>query len=141
MSANPSALRPTAKKHGSAGFSAGRRRNGLANARPRLVGHGLGPLEAWPDSLRVSLGALADNREVHLILFGIMMPESMNGFDLAAEVRRRRPVLPFLLTTDHAGVSIDNAALRPIAVLSKTDGMAALDAALRMALARGSDDG
>jgi CheY-like chemotaxis protein len=103
--------------------------------------HELGYRVTRVASAKAALGALADNREIDLIFSDVMMPGSMSGVELALEVRRRRPGLPFLLTTGYAGVSIDNAELPSIEVLSKPYEIAALDDALRMALGRGNARG
>lgn len=42
-------------------------------------------------SSEAALGALADGRIVDLVFSDIMMPGPMNGFELAQEIRRRRP--------------------------------------------------
>ena len=46
-----------------------------------------------------ALGALANGRRVDLVFSDVMMPGGVSGIDLAAELRRRRPDLPILLTT------------------------------------------
>jgi CheY-like chemotaxis protein len=56
-------------------------------------------------SAQGALGALADEREIDLVLSDIMMPGTINGMGLAREVRRRRPCAPILLTTGYAGAA------------------------------------
>jgi PAS domain S-box-containing protein len=63
-------------------------------------------------SSEAALGALADGRIVDLVFSDIMMPGPMNGFELAKEIRRRRPRQRILLTSgypDAASRSDDNA--------------------------------
>lgn len=52
-------------------------------------------------SSEAALGALADGRIVDLVFSDIMMPGPMNGFDLAQEIRRRRPHQKILLTSGY----------------------------------------
>ncbi len=53
-------------------------------------------------SAEAALGALADRRSVDIVFSDVMMPGSMNGVELAQEIRRRRPNLPVLLTSGYA---------------------------------------
>jgi CheY-like chemotaxis protein len=85
-------------------------------------------------SAQGALGALADEREVDLVLSDIMMPGTMNGMELAREVRRRRPGAPILLTTGYAGAAVQDSEVGDIEILSKPYAIEALDAALRVAL-------
>jgi DNA-binding LytR/AlgR family response regulator len=64
----------------------------------------------------------------------IMMPGTMNGMELAREVRRRRPGAPILLTTGFVGAAVQVAEVDDIEILSKPYAIEALDAALRVAL-------
>jgi PAS domain S-box-containing protein len=50
-----------------------------------------------------ALGALADGRVVHVVFSDIMMPGGMSGTELAAEIARRQPDLPIVLTTGYDG--------------------------------------
>ena len=86
-------------------------------------------------SAQAALGALADNRDVDLIFSDVMMPGSMNGIDLAREIRRRLPGSPVLLTTGFVGAALRDAEAENIQLLSKPYDIAALDTALRAALA------
>jgi CheY-like chemotaxis protein len=52
-------------------------------------------------SADAALGALANSREVTLVLSDIMMPGGVNGLQLAREIRRRRPEIPVILTTGY----------------------------------------
>jgi PAS domain S-box-containing protein len=85
-------------------------------------------------SAQGALGALADEREIDLVLSDIMMPGTMNGMELAREVRRRRPGAPILLTTGYAGAAVQDAEVGDIEILCKPYAIEALDAALRVAL-------
>ena len=85
-------------------------------------------------SAQSALGALADGREIDLVLSDIMMPGTMNGMELAREVRRRRPGAPILLTTGYAGAAVQEAEVVGIDILCKPYAIEALDAALRVAL-------
>jgi hypothetical protein len=76
---------------------------------------------------------LADGREIDLVLSDIMMPGTMNGMELAREVRRRRPGAPLLLTTGYAGAAVQEAEVEGIDILCKPYAIEALDAALRAA--------
>ena len=86
-------------------------------------------------SAQAALGALADDRDVDLIFSDVMMPGSMNGIDLAKEIRRRLPGSTVLLTTGFAGAVLRDAEAENIPLLSKPYDIAALDTALRAALA------
>ncbi len=85
-------------------------------------------------SAQGALGALADGREIDLVLSDIMMPGTMNGMQLAREVRRRRPGAPILLTTGYAGAAVQEAEVGGIDILCKPYAIEALDAALHAAL-------
>jgi PAS domain S-box-containing protein len=82
-------------------------------------------------SAQGALGALADEREIDLVFCDIMMPGTMNGVELAREVRRRRPSAPILLTTGYAGTTVQDAEAEDIGILCKPYAIEALDAALR----------
>ncbi|MDP8986586.1 MAG: PAS domain S-box protein [Pseudomonadota bacterium] len=87
-------------------------------------------------SAGAALGALADHREVCVVFSDVMMPGPMNGLALAAEVRRRYPQLPVLLTTGYAGSDTQAVDVEDVDVLLKPYEIDALDAALRAALDR-----
>jgi PAS domain S-box-containing protein len=53
---------------------------------------------ASPDA---ALGALANARDIDLVLSDIMMPGGVNGLELAREIRRRHSTLPIVLTTGY----------------------------------------
>lgn len=86
-------------------------------------------------SAQAALGALADDSDVDIVFSDVMMPGSMNGIDLAREIRRRRPGFPVLLTTGFAGAALSDVEAENIQLLCKPYDIAALDAALRTALA------
>jgi PAS domain S-box-containing protein len=91
-------------------------------------------------SAQGALGALADGREIDLVLSDIMMPGTMNGMELAREVRRRRPGAPILLTTGYAGPAVQEAVVEGIDILCKPYAIEALDAALRATFGNGATD-
>jgi DNA-binding LytR/AlgR family response regulator len=77
---------------------------------------------------------LADEREIDLVFSDIVMPGTMNGMELAREVRRRRPGAPVLLTSGYAGAAVRDAEAEDIKILCKPYAIEALDVALRVAL-------
>jgi PAS domain S-box-containing protein len=85
-------------------------------------------------SAQGALGALADEREIDLVFSDIVMPGTMNGVELAREVRRRRPGAPVLLTSGYAGAAVRDAEAEDIKILCKPYAIEALDVALRVAL-------
>jgi DNA-binding NtrC family response regulator len=52
-------------------------------------------------SAEAALGALANARNIELVLSDVMMPGGVNGLQLAREIRRRNPDLRVLLTTGY----------------------------------------
>ena len=44
------------------------------------------------------MGALANSRQIDVVLSDIMMPGGVSGVQLAREIRRRYPNLPIILT-------------------------------------------
>ena len=52
-------------------------------------------------SAEAALGALANARDIQLVLSDVMMPGGVNGLQLAREIRRRNPDLRVLLTTGY----------------------------------------
>ncbi len=87
-------------------------------------------------SAESALGALANERQVDLVLSDIMMPGAMNGLGLLRELKLRRPGLPVLLTSGYAGTVIDSAQEENIGVLRKPYDINELDTALREAVER-----
>ena len=62
----------------------------------------LGYQTLFCDNASVALARLQREEKIDLILSDIVMPGAMNGIELAAEVRRRRPDLPVLLTSGYS---------------------------------------
>jgi len=58
-------------------------------------------------SADAALGALANARNVEVVLSDVMMPGGVNGLQLAREIRRRHPALPVLLTTGYVEAVAD----------------------------------
>ena len=54
-----------------------------------------------------ALGALANARQIDIVLSDIMMPGGVSGLQLAREIRRRHPDLPILLTTGYVESAAD----------------------------------
>jgi CheY-like chemotaxis protein len=52
-------------------------------------------------SAEAALGALADGRDIDVVLSDIMMPGGVSGLQLAHEIERRHPDLPIVLTTGY----------------------------------------
>jgi DNA-binding LytR/AlgR family response regulator len=67
------------------------------------------------------------------VICDIILPGTMNGVELAREVRRRRPSAPILLTTGYAGTTVQDAEAEDIEILCKPYAIEALYAALRAA--------
>jgi PAS domain S-box-containing protein len=58
-------------------------------------------------SAEAALGALANARNIQLVLSDVMMPGGVNGLQLAREIRRRNPELRVLLTTGYVEAVAD----------------------------------
>ena len=52
-------------------------------------------------SADAALGALADGRQIDVVLSDIMMPGGVSGLQLAREIKTRHPALPVILTTGY----------------------------------------
>ena len=52
-------------------------------------------------SAEAALGALADSRQIDVVLSDIMMPGGVSGLQLAREIRRRHPEMSVILTTGY----------------------------------------
>ena len=52
-------------------------------------------------SAEAALGALANSRNIEMVLSDVMMPGGVSGLQLAREIRKRHPKLPILLTTGY----------------------------------------
>jgi len=81
-----------------------------------------------------ALQCLQREEQIDLILSDIVMPGPMNGIELAAEVRRRRPDLPVLLTSGYSEAA--RAAENGYAILRKPFDLADLIKALNDATGR-----
>jgi CheY-like chemotaxis protein/anti-sigma regulatory factor (Ser/Thr protein kinase) len=81
-----------------------------------------------------ALGALSNGRAVDLVFSDIMMPGSMNGVDLAREIRRRRRDLPILLTSGYAEAAKESAEAEGVRVLPKPFRLDELAAAVDTAI-------
>jgi len=64
----------------------------------------LGYSTIYEDSADAALKLLAGGTAVDLVFSDIVMPGSIDGIGLAAEVRSRYPTLPVLLTTGYSEV-------------------------------------
>src|SRR5262249_13611176 len=58
-------------------------------------------------SADAALGALANDRDIDVVLTDIMMPGGVNGLELAREIRRRHSSLTILLTTGYVEAAAD----------------------------------
>jgi CheY-like chemotaxis protein len=94
-----------------------------------MLGH-LGYEVTRAASAAAALGALANGRHVDIVFSDVMMPGSMNGVDLAREIRRRRAELPVLLTSGYAEAAAQVANAAGIRILRKPYGLDELSAAL-----------
>src|SRR5262249_52876260 len=95
--------------------------------------HQLGYDTTRVSSAEAALGALADQRAVDIVFSDFMMPGSMNGVELAQEIRRRRPNLPVLLTSGFAEAARRSVGSQPIQIISKPYRMDELRDALHTA--------
>jgi len=89
------------------------------------------------DGSHAALAAIDGDVDVDVVFSDIMMPGSLNGVDLARELRRRRPSLPIVLSSGHAEPSLAAAGEQAITVLRKPYDIATLAKALREALVAG----
>ena len=67
----------------------------------------LGFVVTHVSSADAALGALADGRDVDVVLSDIMMPGGVSGLQLAREIRRRYPTLSVVLTTGYVEAAAD----------------------------------
>ncbi len=67
----------------------------------------LGFVVTHVSSADAALGALANGRDVDVVLSDIMMPGGVNGLQLAREIRRRYPELSVVLTTGYVEAAAD----------------------------------
>jgi len=83
---------------------------------------------------REALEALAADPEISILLSDILMPDGLNGVELAESVRRTYPVLPIVLTSGY-GAGLQEVSGGGWSVLQKPYSLEALDRALRGARA------
>lgn len=81
-----------------------------------------------------ALAALERGEPADLLMTDVLMPGPMDGYALAAQVRRRRPELPVLYASGSA-VERDDAGTPAAPSLQKPYGLRELDAKVREALA------
>jgi CheY-like chemotaxis protein len=67
---------------------------------------------------KVALDVLAAGEPVDLVFSDIVMPGGMSGLDLAAEIRRRFPQVPILLTTGYSD-AVPKAAANDLPLITK----------------------
>ena len=84
-----------------------------------------------------ALGALANGRNVDIVLSDVMMPGSMNGVELAREIRSRRPGLPILLNSGYSGTARAEAEAMGLKILVKPFTLEELQAAIFSAVGVG----
>ena len=84
------------------------------------------------------LDALAGGRDCDLVFSDIMLPDGMNGVDLAREIRLRRPGLPVVLTSGYSGAVRAASPVADVRVLSKPYQLSELAAALLAATSSGA---
>jgi PAS domain S-box-containing protein len=65
--------------------------------------HGLGYTACAASTGAEAIATLARDPEIGLLFTDVLMPGGMNGFELAAEVRRQRPDIPILITSGFPG--------------------------------------
>lgn len=87
-------------------------------------------------SAAAALGALADQRSIDLVFSDIMMPGGMDGLELVAEIRRRRPTLPVLLTSGFSEAARERAQAQEVTILAKPYSIDALTDAIRRVLSQ-----
>ncbi len=90
----------------------------LALAREHLTELGYRVLTA-PDAAAALAVIEAEGGGIDLLFTDIMMPGSMNGMDLAAELRRRSPGIPVLFTTGYNESLSSSEGVSDLDVLSK----------------------
>ncbi|MDQ8729501.1 PAS domain S-box protein [Bradyrhizobium sp. LHD-71] len=94
--------------------------------------HDLGYATAWVTDARAALAAL-ESSEFDLVFSDIVMP-GMNGVELAAIIRERRPNLPIVLTSGYSNVLAENAH-HGFELIQKPYSIEVLSRALRNAIA------
>ncbi|WP_019342296.1 response regulator, partial [Stutzerimonas stutzeri] len=94
----------------------------------------LGYEVTYAASAAAALGALANEREVDVVFSDVMMPGSMNGLELAREIRARQFGVPVLLTSGYAEAIKQSAEAEGVQVLAKPYRLEELAAALKSAV-------
>ena len=105
----------------------------VAESTGGLLEH-LGYRAVFARSAADALQRLQHGDEIDVILSDIVMPGAMNGIELAAEVRRRRPEIPVLLTSGYSEAA--SAAEKRHAILHKPFDISDLVKALNEAMGR-----
>jgi PAS domain S-box-containing protein len=72
---------------------------------------GLGYQSCSASTAAEAMDTLARNPDVGLVFTDVLMPGGMNGFELAAEIRRRRPDIAVLITSGFPGNFLPDAQL------------------------------
>ena len=85
-----------------------------------------------------ALGLLRAGQKVDLVFSDVMMPEGMNGLELAEIMRREFPQLPILLTSGYADVAAD-AVAKGFQIIRKPYRMEELGIRLRVLLGHALD--
>ena len=80
-----------------------------------------------------ALRSIEENHAVDLVLTDVVMP-GLSGIELAAELKKRRPKLPVILTTAYSDAVGDRKAIEGYTLLNKPYRVEALQAALGAAL-------
>jgi signal transduction histidine kinase/CheY-like chemotaxis protein len=83
---------------------------------------------------QAALGALADSRQIDVVLSDVMMPGGMNGIELARVIQERRPDLPIVLTSGYPHALGSDVSANTIQILPKPYQLNELEARLRSAL-------
>jgi CheY-like chemotaxis protein len=94
----------------------------------------LGYQTLFVDNAADALTRLQDGEKVDLVLSDIVMPGGMNGIELVAEIRRRHPGIPVLLTSGYSEAA--RAAEKRYAILRKPFELSDLVKALGEAMGR-----
>ena len=66
-----------------------------------------------------AIAKLETEPDIGLVFTDILMPGGMNGFELAAEIRRRRPEIPILMTSGFPGHFLPGASRRVSPIIRK----------------------
>ena len=77
---------------------------------------------------------ILDDYRFDIVFSDVILPHGMSGVNLAAEIRRRRPNLPILLTSGYTAQHLDVQANHGLSILRKPYNEAALSEAINKAL-------